>query len=119
MVTLLCLPSQTTHELQRMNKSVFGPLEHYWDKQCLLFYNHSTNRTLAKQRFGKIFTETWDKADTPANIKAGFRATGIYPFNPSIIPDEAIAPSLVTHNEDAQVSKIVTVFETPADATLP
>jgi hypothetical protein len=104
-----CLPNQTTHELQRMNKSVFGPLEHYWDNQFLLFCSHNTDRTLAKQRFGEIFTETWDKADTPANIKAGFRATGIYPFNPLIIRDEAIAPSLVTHNEDAQASKTVSV----------
>ena len=51
----------------------------------------------SKQSFGKIFTEAWDKAATPANIK-GFRATGIYPFNPSIIPDEAFVPSLVRHN---------------------
>ena len=57
-------------------------------------------------------------AATPANIKAGFHATDFYLFNPSIIPDEAFAPSLVTHNEDAQVSNIVTVFETPAVAPL-
>ena len=40
-ITLLCLPSQTTHELQPMDKSVFGPFEHYWDEQVLLFYCHS------------------------------------------------------------------------------
>jgi len=48
----------------------------------------------SKHSFGKIFTEAWDKAATPANIKAGFFATGIHPFNPSISPDEAFAPSL-------------------------
>jgi hypothetical protein len=94
-ITLLCLPSQTTHELQPVFKSVFGPFEHYWDKQVLLFYSHSTVCTLTNQRFGKIFTEVWDKAVTPANSKLGFRATGICPFNPSIFPDEAFAPSLV------------------------
>ena len=77
-----------------------------------------TDCTLTKQRFGKIFTEARDKAATPANIKAGFHATGIYPFNPSVIPDRAFAPSLVTPNEDAQVSNSVTVFETPAAAPL-
>ena len=118
MITLFCLPSQATHVLQPMDKSVFGPLEHYWEEQVLQFYSHSTDRTLTKQRFGKIFTEAWDKAATPANIKAGFRATRIYPFSPSIIPDEDFTPSLVTHKEDAQVSNIVTVFETPAAAPL-
>jgi hypothetical protein len=46
-ITLLCLPSQTTHG-QPMDKSIFGPLEHYWDEQVLLFYRHSTDRTLTK-----------------------------------------------------------------------
>jgi hypothetical protein len=101
-----------------MDKSVFGPLEHYWDEQVLQFYNHSTDRTLTKMRFGKIFTEACDKAATSPNFKAGFRATRIFSFNHSIIPDEAFTPSLVTHNEDAQVSNIVTVFETPAATPL-
>ena len=33
---------------------------------------------------------------TPANIKAGFRATGIHPFQPDMIPDTAYALSTVT-----------------------
>jgi ABC-type phosphate/phosphonate transport system substrate-binding protein len=68
-ITLLCLPSQNTHELQPMFKPVFGPFEHQWDKKVLLFYSHITDRTLTKQRFGKIFTAAWDKAATSANIK--------------------------------------------------
>jgi len=117
-ITLLCLPSQTTHELQPMDKSVFGPLQHYWDKQVRLLYSHSKDHTPTKQRFDNIFTEAWDKAAKPANIKAGFHATGIYPFNPSIIPDEDFGPSLVTQNEDAQVPHLVTVSEMPAAAPL-
>jgi hypothetical protein len=30
-----------------------------------------------------------------ANIKSGFRASGIYPFDPYAIPNEAVAPSTV------------------------
>jgi hypothetical protein len=117
-ITLLCFPSRTTHELQPMDKSVLGQFGHYWDEQVLLFYSHSTDCTLTKWRFGKIFAEAWDKAATPANIKAGFCATGVYPFDPSIIPDKAFASSLVTQNEGAQVSNIVTVFEIAAAAPL-
>ncbi|CAH1998137.1 unnamed protein product [Acanthoscelides obtectus] len=40
----------------------------------------------------------WDKAATPANVKAGFEATGIFPFNPDRIPEEVYAPSIPTHN---------------------
>jgi len=34
-ITLLCLLSQTIHELQPMDKSVFGPFEHCGDEQVL------------------------------------------------------------------------------------
>ncbi|KAI4461944.1 hypothetical protein MML48_5g00019877 [Holotrichia oblita] len=40
-----------------------------------------------------------DRALTPANIKSGFQATGIYPFNQDAIPVEAFAPSTVTDNK--------------------
>jgi len=84
-----------------------------------MIYSQSTDRTVTKQRFDKIFPEAQVKAATPANTKAGLGATSFYTLNPSIIPHEAFASSLVTQNEDAQVSNIMTVFETPAAVPLP
>jgi len=60
-LTLLCLPSQTTHELQPMFKPVFGPFEHYWDKQVLLFYSHSTDRILTSRDFARFSLKYWIK----------------------------------------------------------
>ncbi|KAJ8931988.1 hypothetical protein NQ314_015034 [Rhamnusium bicolor] len=71
-IVLFCLPSNTIHELQPLDKSVFRSFEHHWDDQSL----------------------------TPANIKAGFAATGIFPFNPEAIPEVAFDPSVVTQVED-------------------
>ncbi|KAJ2949421.1 hypothetical protein O0L34_g15337 [Tuta absoluta] len=96
-IKLLCLPSNTTHELQPMDKSVFRSFEYFWDEEVLKYWGHHEDRRITKQRFGVIFSKVWDKAMTPANIKAGFEATGIYPFDPTRIPDEAYAPSLPTH----------------------
>lgn len=69
------------------------------------------------QIFGMIFTCTWDTATTPANIKAKFHATEIYPLNLSITPAEAFAPSLVTKNE-VPAPKIVMQFEIPVVSCL-
>ncbi|CAH4026759.1 unnamed protein product [Pieris brassicae] len=46
----------------------------------------------------------WGKAATPANIKAGFEATGIFPFDPEKIPPEAYAPSIPTYNPSADIT---------------
>ncbi|CAG2054953.1 unnamed protein product [Timema podura] len=45
-------------------------------------------------------SKVWSKYMTYGNIISGFRATGLYPFNPDAIPEEAFAPSLLTESPD-------------------
>lgn len=111
-VTLFCLPSNTTHELQPMDKSVFKAYEVYWDDEVMLLWTQqarstgvdieeiSADRVIRKSKFGKVFSRAWEKAATPSNVVSGFRATGIYPFDPSAIKDEAFAPSDLTHRPE-------------------
>lgn len=73
-----------------MPKSVFRPFEIYWDEEVTRLWETKQDSILNKQRFGGILTPCFDKAMTPKNLKAGFEACGIFPFNPDIIPDEAL-----------------------------
>lgn len=41
---------------------------------------------------------------THNNIVNGFKATGLYPWDPSAIPEEAFAPSMLTELTAAQLS---------------
>lgn len=95
-IILFCLPSNTTHELQPMDKAVFAAFESYWDEEVLLFWTNKPNHTVNKTSFGLIFSKVWPKAASPNNIMAGFRATGIYPYDPNIIPDTAFGPSEIS-----------------------
>lgn len=106
-IVLFCLPSNTTHELQPMDKSVFRAFEYHWDDQVLQYWTRYKERNITKQRFGEIFSIVWDKSLTPANIKAGFAATGIFPFNPEAIPELAFAPSEVTQIREEPKEPIV------------
>lgn len=40
-----------------------------------------------------MFAQAWQAAVTKKNVQSGFRACGIYPFNPKAIPSEAYLPS--------------------------
>ena len=62
--------------------------------------------------------ERRDKADRSVNITAGYRATGVYPINHSVITDATFAPILLTYSEDAQASNVMTITETPSSALL-
>lgn len=99
--SILCLPSNTTHELQPLDKAVFRSFEHYWDSELLKYWeqNPSANRRLTKSHFGIVFQPVWQQALNMANIQSGFRSTGIYPFDPTIIPECAYLPSSLTNRE--------------------
>lgn len=105
-VVLLCLPSNTTHELQPLDKSVFRSFEHFWDEEVLRYWVHAPERKITKGRFGHILSAIWPKAMSPENLMAGFRATGIYPFNPSAIPEVAFAPSILTEKKQTNDQRI-------------
>ena len=102
-IFLYCLASNTTHELQPMDKAVFRSFEHYWDTEVLKYWRQFPDRSVTKERFGSLFTPVWNKALTIGNITSGFRSTCIYPFDPTIIPDEAFAPSELTFREEEEM----------------
>ena len=95
-IRLFCLPSNTTHELQPLDKAVYRSFEHHWDQELLRYWDSHPDRHLNKSRFSQIFTKVWPKCMTPQNIISGFKATGMFPLDPQMIPESAFAPSVVS-----------------------
>lgn len=95
-INLYCLPSNTTHELQPLDKAVYRSFEHHWDAELLLFFDQNRDKKLTKARFNIILSSVWSKCMTHSNITSGFKATGLYPLNPQAIPETAFAPSILT-----------------------
>ena len=42
-------------------------------------------KTVTIYNFNQLFSQAWYQAMVPRTIMAGFRATGVYPFNPKAI----------------------------------
>lgn len=95
-ITLYCLPSNTTHELQPLDKAVYRSFEHHWDAEVLSYLDQNKDEKLTKARFNIIFSNVWSKCMTHNNIISGFKATGLFPLNPRAIPETAFAPSILT-----------------------
>ncbi|XP_050301244.1 uncharacterized protein LOC126739540 [Anthonomus grandis grandis] len=94
-IDLYCLPSNTTHELQPLDKSVYRSFEHHWDNEVLLFLDQNPNKKLTKSHFNIILSNVWSKCMTHSNIINGFKA-GLFPLNPEAIPETAFAPSILS-----------------------
>lgn len=83
----LCLPAHTSHVLQPLDVSIFSPISTYYAQEV-----NKLHIPVDKDIFPNLLARAHVKAFTPANIRAGFRATGIYPFNPHIILDTLNLP---------------------------
>ncbi|KAJ8948410.1 hypothetical protein NQ318_009921 [Aromia moschata] len=99
-ITLLCLPSNTTHELQPLDKSVYRSFEAHWDQEVFMFWESHPDRRITKSRFNLIFTKVWSRCMTNENIINGFRTTQ---YDESAIPLSAFAPSEPTECFESQL----------------
>lgn len=79
---LLCrLPSHTSHRLQPCDVAVFSSLKDAYREQVDRLEQGGVN-TIGKQHFTSLLSPARKIAFTPKNIKAGFAASGLFPFNP-------------------------------------
>ncbi|KAJ8958280.1 hypothetical protein NQ318_017424 [Aromia moschata] len=86
-IIILCLPSHTSQALQPLDKSFFKPLKDYFKQEADTHMFLSQSKTITRMHIGELIGNAWQKAATVGNGCAGFRATGIYPLDPQIIPD--------------------------------
>lgn len=95
-IVLCRLPSHSSHKLQPCDVAVFGPLKAaYRDKVERL--ERGGVGTVGKEHFTYLYSPARDRALTARNIKAGFRARGLYPTDPNRVladmPRPMIDPS--------------------------
>ncbi|KAL7373167.1 hypothetical protein ABVT39_000447 [Epinephelus coioides] len=95
-VVLLSFPPHCSHRLQPLDRSVFGPLKRYLNKAMGHWMTSHPAKTMSIYDLPSIVATALPSAATPANIMAGFRCTGIFPFNPQIFSDTDFLPAYVT-----------------------
>jgi hypothetical protein len=79
---ILCrLPSHTSHKLQPCDVAVFASLKSAYREQAERLEQGGVN-TIGKQHFTSLYSPARETALTAKNIKAGFAACGLVPFNP-------------------------------------
>lgn len=99
-VIVFCLPPHTTHECQPLDCSLFGPLKVHWRKLCHSFYQKHPNGVISKLNFCSLFKEAWLQAIIPETISAGFRQSGVYPFDQSCV----LARNGLNNNDTGDIS---------------
>lgn len=87
-IVMLSFPPHCSHELQPLDKSVYGPFKTYINQAGDNWMRQPENagKAMSIHTIPQLVSYAFPKAMTPENITAGFRATGIYPFDRNIFP---------------------------------
>lgn len=92
-ITLLTFPSHCTHWLQPWDKSMFAPLKRKYNSLCSEYMAENNTHNITKRSWPLLFCKAWESAVTEVNMVSGFVSTGIWPFNPNAIPEQAYLAS--------------------------
>ncbi|KAL4122703.1 hypothetical protein QTP88_014986 [Uroleucon formosanum] len=86
----------TTHKIQPLDVSVFGPIKRFYEQEINIFQTNYSSRIINQYDVAKIFSPAYLIGATPHNAVSGFKCTGIWPFNLKIFVDVEFAPPSVT-----------------------
>ncbi|KAJ8362735.1 hypothetical protein SKAU_G00115660 [Synaphobranchus kaupii] len=95
-ITLLSFPPHCSHKLQPLDRSVFGPLKRFLDTSVDGWMRANPGSTLSIYDVAGMVRQSLPLAATPGNIQAGFRCTGVWPYNRAIFKESDVSPSFVT-----------------------
>ena len=93
-IHVLCYPAHTTHVYQGLDVVVFSVLKQYWAEECTKW--EADGGEVSKETFLTIYGAAHIRALSPVLVKKAFEKTGIWPFNPNVVPAEMMAPSKET-----------------------
>ena len=80
-VTVVTFPPDTSHKLQPLDVSVYGPLKRAYNCEIDSWLVSNTRKTVSIYEVAKISGKAWSKAATPTNIMAGFVLLEFIRFN--------------------------------------
>ena len=83
-IITLCMPAHASHLLQPLDVGCFGPLKRAYSKQIEKFIRMHINH-ISKVEFLAAFQDAFYASFGEANIRGGFRGSGLVPFNPESV----------------------------------
>lgn len=82
-VIIFCLPPNTTHITQPLDKGAFGPLKMH--QECQNYMSRNSGKVATQYEFMQVFSRAWYHAMTPQNLIGAFKSTGVFPLSHNVV----------------------------------
>ncbi|XP_065672259.1 uncharacterized protein LOC136090079 [Hydra vulgaris] len=86
-VVFLTLPPHCSRKLQALDRSVFGPLKKFYNSACDSWLKAHPNTPMTIYDISDNLGIAYTRAFTFQNIENGFKAAGIFPYDPYVFSD--------------------------------
>ena len=103
-VVLIFLPPHTTHQMQPLDKTVYGPLKSNYNEECDRWMLKNLAQRISMFQQGALFGAAFVKTAGMQKAVNGFERTSLWPFNPDVFCDDFL-PSQVTDEPELICSK--------------
>lgn len=95
-IAILSFPPHTSHKLQPLDRSAFGPFKTKYNVAADLWMRNHPGERMTIYDLPELVKCAFLSAVTASNIVAGFVCTGIVPFNDQVFQEIDFAPASVT-----------------------
>ncbi|XP_046681325.1 MFS-type transporter clz9-like [Homalodisca vitripennis] len=92
-ITLVSIPPHTSHRLQPLDLTFFGPLKSALSREFGLFMTQHAHTKILTSDIPSLLNNAYVKVATMEKGIKGFSAAGIYPLNPDKFTSEDFAPA--------------------------
>ncbi|XP_026179816.1 uncharacterized protein LOC113140229 [Mastacembelus armatus] len=98
-VTLLCLPPHTSHILQPLDVSFFGPLKSDFSEVTGDPSAETHSFSVSKKEFSRVLRDCYQRLKDQQLVVDGFKRCGLYPLDPTAIdPSQVMSSALQPEN---------------------
>ncbi|KAJ8945555.1 hypothetical protein NQ318_020401 [Aromia moschata] len=81
-IVMVSLPPHTSHRLQPLDLTFFGPLKNALNRECDLYLRNHPHEKITHYELASIFNKAYLRVATMDKGISGFRAAGIWPTDP-------------------------------------
>lgn len=102
-IHMLSLPPHTSHKMQPLDVSFYGPLKAAYKKECDLFMKSHLAEKITPYDVASLVRKAFNRVASISKGESGFSATGIFPINPQVFSEEDFIASEILESESIAV----------------
>lgn len=87
-IHMLSLPPHTSHRMQPLDVSFFGPFKAAYKRECDAFLKSHLAEKITPYEVASLVRRAFNNVASISKGESGFRSTGIFPLNPEIFTEE-------------------------------